>query len=673
VASTSPPLAPSPPTDQPPPDQATSATAGSLNDTSSSDLLSADGGGTTASDDSGGGAAGVIGAAIGVALLLAVLLLIVAVRRRKQKGSQQPGSKPRASRRHVQIDVSTTHASVTPDGIELKNEGNGTGTAEMAITATSKHSDSSGAGILPDVSPSKTSVRKKRAIEAMQEWKWRADAIVWEDQVGAGSFGSVFKVRYGDELLAAKRMDVHRSAAYGARMDVENALAREFKALFKVDHANIVQLMGVVLDHDEWVCLLMELADKGSLRQLLDASPEMIIGNQSVQLSIALDIASGLAHCHEFKPPLLHHDIKSANVLIFDAAGSAGGGLVAKLSDFGLAGGLSGTSTAAATTRTKTHAAGGTLAYRAPETFVGRYTTASEVYSYAIVLWELLTGRKPWHRDENGNPYMEGNVMNLVCRKKRPEMPSPISRSMSSPRRAGALEALMRRCWSHDPKKRPSFAAIVEHLKPMRPATDADTTHQAMASSLTATLESMQQEMQELRAVSSPLTPSSSSMTSSVFAQHMPSEAFDDVFISFRFGEAHTEALALKAALEARQYKVFLANVSPGANLQQVIASALLRCRLAVILATRTYGRQTNGLFCTSAEMNFIVSQHKPYYLVRMLPFDENWTEPATTMAFPPSIMQKVWLPNEPIPADLVDEVCDKLAAQQSSAQQTTP
>ena len=133
-------------------------------------------------------------------------------------------------------------------------------------------------------------------------------------------------------------------------------------------------------------------------------------------------------------------------------------------------------------------------------------------------------------------------------------------------------------------------------------------------------------------------------------------------------GEAHTEALALKAALEARGCKVFLSNVSPGANLQQVIASALLRCRLAVILATRTYGRQTNGLFCTSAEMDFIVSQHKPYYLVRMLPFDENWTEPATTMAFPPSIMQKFWLPNEPMPADLVDEVCDKLAAQQSSA-----
>ena len=96
-----------------------------------------------------------------------------------------------------------------------------------------------------------------------------------------------------------------------------------------------------------------------------------------------------------------------------------------------------------------------------------------------------------------------------------------------------------------------------------------------------------------------------------------------DVFITFRFGEARAEALELKASLEARSLKVFLSNVTPGGNLQRVIAHALSTCRLAVVLATKTYGRMTNGLFCTSAEMNFIVGQKKPYYLVRMIPFEE--------------------------------------------------
>ena len=95
--------------------------------------------------------------------------------------------------------------------------------------------------------------------------------------------------------------------------------------------------------------------------------------------------------------------------------------------DFGLAIGVSGTSTAAMTAATKTHATGGTFAYRAPETFNGIYTKASEVYSYAMVLYELLTAERPWYRDPEGRPYMDANVLNLVVNKaKRPELPGSL-------------------------------------------------------------------------------------------------------------------------------------------------------------------------------------------------------------------------------------------------------
>ena len=134
-----------------------------------------------------------------------------------------------------------------------------------------------------------------------------------------------------------------------------------------------------------------------------------------------------------------------------------------------------------------------------------------------------------------------------------------------------------------------------------------------------------------------------------------------EVFISFRFGESHAEALALKAALEARGVKTFLSNVDLGDNLQRVIALALHSCRLVVILCSHTYGTPTNGLFDTGAEMNFVISQKKPYCLVRMIPFDANWALPEVTMAFPPSIMQSLWLPADPMPADLVDQILTKL------------
>ena len=135
-----------------------------------------------------------------------------------------------------------------------------------------------------------------------------------------------------------------------------------------------------------------------------------------------------------------------------------------------------------------------------------------------------------------------------------------------------------------------------------------------------------------------------------------------DVFISFRFGEAHTEALALKAALEALGLNIFLSDASPGHDLQEMVGHALANCKLAIILATKTYGRKTNALSCTSVEMNFIVgNDRKEFFLVRMIPIGDDWAEPLTTMAFPSSIMFKLWLPGEPMPDDLMAEVCESL------------
>jgi hypothetical protein len=59
--------------------------------------------------------------------------------------------------------------------------------------------------------------------------------------------------------------------------------------------------------------------------------------------------------------------------------------------------------------------------------------------------------------------------------------------------------------------------------------------------------------------------------------------------------------------------------------------------------------------------MNYIVGQKKPYYLVRMIPFDESFEEVATTLAFPLTIMFKLWTPGEPMPDDLLREICDQL------------
>jgi len=500
----------------------------------------------------------------------------------------------------------------------------------------------------------------------------------------SGSYGTVFQVTYGGQILAAKRLDVSKHSSDNMeRSEVENGLVREFRALQKVSHPCIVQLLGVVLDNPDWVCLLMELADLGSLRQVLDTRPQMIVPKQLVQIMIAYDIASALAYCHSLTPePLLHHDIKSANVLLFAAGDTSSGDdltdcsgsmLTAKVSDFGLAVGVSGTSTAAATSRSKTGAAGGTLAYRAPETFGGKYTTASEVYSYSMVLWEILTGDKPWHRDADGRPYMEVNVMNLVVnRRKRPEMAAAPGGSST---RSTALVALMRRCWTHTAKRRPPFDAIVAQLKPLLPQRSGN--QKKLENEVLKLKAQVSSSMSDLREqvdlhVQSSGVPSAS-LFSSLFSSTSrgapeATEPLPDVFISFRFGEAHVEALALKAALEATGLRVFLSDVAPGDNLGHIIANALRGCRFAVLLASKTYGRGTNDLFDTGREMQFVLSQKKPFYLVRMIPFGESWAEAETDLALPPSIMQKLWLPGTPMPDDLVSEMVvrmDKMSPRQ--------
>ena len=142
---------------------------------------------------------------------------------------------------------------------------------------------------------------------------------------------------------------------------------------------------------------------------------------------------------------MLHHDLKSANVLIFNTGAGAGsaGALLAKLTDFGLSLTASG-STLASTMR----AGGGTVAYQAPEQFDDTFTAASEVYSFAVILWELLHGGRPW---DGKTP---AAIMRAVDREQRPEVTAAGS----------GLQAVMCDCWAAEASDRPTFAGVEARL-----------------------------------------------------------------------------------------------------------------------------------------------------------------------------------------------------------------
>ena len=124
------------------------------------------------------------------------------------------------------------------------------------------------------------------------------------------------------------------------------------------------------------------------------------------------------------------------------------GRYLAKVSDFGLASGTQGSTMR--TTADKTGA--GTFAYKAPECFEDEpFTTASEVYAFAICAWEVVTAEVPW-KDYSAAQLMRAMVME----KERPSLPAEVKGAPSG--------AMIERCWAQDPVARPTFAALASQL-----------------------------------------------------------------------------------------------------------------------------------------------------------------------------------------------------------------
>ncbi|ELR58326.1 Receptor-interacting serine/threonine-protein kinase 4, partial [Bos mutus] len=187
----------------------------------------------------------------------------------------------------------------------------------------------------------------------------------------------------------------------------------------------------------EPVGLVMEYMETGSLEKLLASEPLP----WDLRFRIIHETAVGMNFLHCMAPPLLHLDLKPANILL-DAHYHV------KISDFGLAkcNGLS-----------HSHDLSmdglfGTIAYLPPERIREKsrlFDTKHDVYSFAIVIWGVLTQKKPFADEKNIL-----HIMVRVVKGHRPELP-PVCKPR--PRACRSLLRLMQRCWHGDPRERPSF------------------------------------------------------------------------------------------------------------------------------------------------------------------------------------------------------------------------
>ncbi len=269
--------------------------------------------------------------------------------------------------------------------------------------------------------------------------------------IGAGGMGTVYDV---EDITIGKRFVLKTlHPQLGARDDLARRMQNEARTLARLNHPNIVEVFtaGVTADDLRLPYYVMERLNGQSLRVVLEKKGRLDLGHA---YHIAIDLLDALDHAHD--KGVVHRDVKPDNIFLHR---TSAGNTLTKLLDFGIVSVLDGG---------KYETAGrflGTLRYAAPEQLRGeRATPKSDVYSAALVVFEILAGRGPF--DDEGDPIrISGAHLHKT--------PPPVSQFTSVP---PELDTLLRAALAKDTEARPrdafAFAASLRNLK---------RTHQAIA------------------------------------------------------------------------------------------------------------------------------------------------------------------------------------------------
>ncbi|KAG0256925.1 hypothetical protein DFQ27_005402 [Actinomortierella ambigua] len=253
---------------------------------------------------------------------------------------------------------------------------------------------------------------------------WRNKPIEFGPLIGAGAYGSVYRVTCGDEVFAAKTFPIQEE-----EKRVE-AIQQEIKIMEKLRHPNIIQFYGTC-EHNGLDYLIMDLAEKGCLSNAI-LQRELNWPNKT---RIAHEIARGLEYIHA--KDVFHRDLKSANVLLDKH-------MTVKLCDFGFSKIKSAASVQSGA------AIKGTLRWMAPEILSKdpTYSAKSDVYALGMVMWEMAANSTvPFIHQLD-----DGTVALLVGDGEREELPDDTP---------DTYRQWVEKCWEQDPSERPDASSVI--------------------------------------------------------------------------------------------------------------------------------------------------------------------------------------------------------------------
>lgn len=252
---------------------------------------------------------------------------------------------------------------------------------------------------------------------------------------GRGAYGIVFQGSYDGKVVAMKLL---------MKCDIVNHMWFKEAVVWRfIKHTNIVPFLGVEEDGDS-LSLISEWMPGEDTRKYIKTHPD------SNRLSLIMDAAQGLLYLHE--TGIVHGDLKSTNILV-DIDGRA------RLADFGLA-------RVVYNNESFNHESNaipkqGALVWSAPELLApGRFgledqdpSQESDVYAFAMVIWEIFTGVYPY----SGDVMAAYSILNGI----RPPRPADATELGLS----DSIWHLMERCWDQDRHNRPTMEIVVEELR----------------------------------------------------------------------------------------------------------------------------------------------------------------------------------------------------------------
>lgn len=263
--------------------------------------------------------------------------------------------------------------------------------------------------------------------------------LKFEEKIGTGHFGEVWRARLHGKLVAVK---ILKPEVESIPQELITKFNNEVRIVSGVPHPNVVQFMGISQDRGH-LMIVTEFMERGDAEKKVFNKEFSIV----MRMNFARDVACAVAWIHSLG--IIHRDIKLANMLI--AADNS-----IKMCDFG----LSALKEGRQYLRDRGYAKGTPL-YMAPEVLKGQnFNESSDIYSFGLVLWELVAQREVFsgtYVDEYSVEEFRDEVINAHLRPTIDE-----NMRLTYPPR---LFNIMERCWAEIPASRPSFDQLIPELE----------------------------------------------------------------------------------------------------------------------------------------------------------------------------------------------------------------